>query len=121
MPIHDIVNYSTSIYPFVSGKCGNEGKKLQTFECLENEKSFLDEIRNTFHSFWRAFIWWKKIDKKIADASFKLEIMTNVGKSHLYKHSQNKNACGSSFGRHIEWLDEWYTMFLKEIYIYIYI
>ena len=42
-PIHDI-NYSTSICPFVSEKCGKEGKKLQKFEYLENEKSFLDDI-----------------------------------------------------------------------------
>ena len=49
--IHDIINYSTSICPFESGKCGKEGKKLQKIEYLENEKSFLDEIKNTFHSF----------------------------------------------------------------------
>ena len=24
---------------------------------IENEKSFLDEIKNIFHSFWRATIW----------------------------------------------------------------
>ena len=38
-PNHDIINYSTSICPFESGKCGKEGKKLQKFEYLENEKS----------------------------------------------------------------------------------
>ena len=27
---------------------------------LEKEKSFLDEIKNNFHSFWRAMIRWKK-------------------------------------------------------------
>ena len=32
---------------------------IQKFEYLENEKSFLDEIRSIFHSFWRAIIWWK--------------------------------------------------------------
>ena len=26
---------------------------------LKNEKSFLDEIKNIFHSFWRAINWWK--------------------------------------------------------------
>ena len=36
--------YSTSICPFESGKCGKERKKLQKFEYLENEISFLDEI-----------------------------------------------------------------------------
>ena len=49
-PIHDIINYSTPIFPFESVKCGKEGKKLRKFEYLENEKSFLDEI-NIFHSF----------------------------------------------------------------------
>ena len=45
-PIDEIINYSTSICP-LSGNCGKEGKKLQKFEYLENEKSFLDEIKNT--------------------------------------------------------------------------
>ena len=49
--IHDIINYSSSIRPFESGNCGKEGGKLQKFEYLENEKSFLDEIKNIFHSF----------------------------------------------------------------------
>ena len=48
---HDIIKYSTSIYPFESGKCGKEGKKLQKIEYLENENNFLDEIKNIFHSF----------------------------------------------------------------------
>ena len=48
---HDIINYFTSICPLESGKCGKEGKKSQKFEYLENEKSFLDEIKNIFHSF----------------------------------------------------------------------
>ena len=70
-PIHDIINYSTSICPFESGKFGKEGKKLQKSEYLENEKSFSDEIKNIFHSFWRAIIWWKNKNLiKIADASF---------------------------------------------------
>ena len=50
-PIHEIINYSTSIWPLEFGKCGKEGKKLQKFEYLENEKSFLDELKNIFHSF----------------------------------------------------------------------
>ena len=50
-PVHDTINYYTSIFPFESGKCGNEGKKLQKCECLENEKRFLNEIKNIFHSF----------------------------------------------------------------------
>ena len=34
-----------------------EVKKLQKNEYLENGKSFLDEIKNIFRSFWRAIIW----------------------------------------------------------------
>ena len=48
---NDIINYSTSICPFESGKCGKEGKKLQKFEYLENKKSFFDEIKNVFYNF----------------------------------------------------------------------
>ena len=50
-PIHDITNYSTSLCRFESGKCGKKGKKLEKFEYLENEKSFLDKIKNIFPSF----------------------------------------------------------------------
>ena len=39
-PIHDIINYLSSICPSESGKGGKEGKKLQKFEYLENERSF---------------------------------------------------------------------------------
>ena len=56
-PIHGIINYSISVCPFESGKCGKEEQKLQKFEYLENEKSFLDEIKNIFHSFSRAITW----------------------------------------------------------------
>ena len=45
-----IINYSTHICSFESGKCGKEEEKLQKFEYLENKKSFLDEIKNIFHS-----------------------------------------------------------------------
>ena len=55
-PIHDIINYSTSICSFQSGKCGKGGKKLQKFEYLENKKSFFNEIKNIFYSFWKAII-----------------------------------------------------------------
>ena len=47
-PILDIINYSTSLCPFESEKCGKGGKKLQKLEYLENEKSFSDEIKNIF-------------------------------------------------------------------------
>ena len=46
--------------------------EIQKFEYLENEKSFLDEIKSIFYSFLRAFIWLKiKNWWKIADTSFK--------------------------------------------------
>ena len=71
-PIHDIMNYSTSICPFESGKCGKEGKKLQKFEYLVNENSFLDEIKNFFIVFEGLLFGEKiKICWKIADRSFK--------------------------------------------------
>ena len=49
--MHDIINYSTSICPFESAKSGKEEEKIQIFGYLENEKSFLDEIKSIFHSF----------------------------------------------------------------------
>ena len=52
-PIHDIINYFTSICPFVSEKRDRGGKKIQKYEYLENEKSFLGEIRNIFIVFER--------------------------------------------------------------------
>ena len=39
-PIHDIINYSTYICSFESGKCGKEEEKLQKFEYLENGEIF---------------------------------------------------------------------------------
>ena len=50
-PIHDIMNFSTSICPFESGRFGKEGKKLQKFESFEKEIRILDKIKNIFHSF----------------------------------------------------------------------
>ena len=39
-----------SLFKF-RNKFRNEREKVQKFEYLENEKSFLDEIKDTFHSF----------------------------------------------------------------------
>ena len=50
-PIHGIINYSTLICPFEFGKCGKEERKFQKFEYLENENSFLDEMKCIFHNF----------------------------------------------------------------------
>ena len=33
--------------------------EIQKFEYLRKKKSFLDEIKNIFHSFVRAIIWWE--------------------------------------------------------------
>ena len=63
-PIHDIINYSFSICPFVSEKCGKEGKPMN-----ENEKSYLDKIKNTFHSFERL---WCKTENFIKNRGHKL-------------------------------------------------
>ena len=43
--------FFTSICSFESGKCGKEGKRIQRFKYLENEKSFLDEIKKIFIEF----------------------------------------------------------------------
>ena len=40
-----------------------EGKKLQKFKYLENEKSFLDRIKSIFHSFFERLSFDKKIKK----------------------------------------------------------
>ena len=40
--MHDIINYSTPICPFESGKSGKEEEKIQKFEYLGNEKNFLN-------------------------------------------------------------------------------
>ena len=42
---------------WLTGKKGGK-TEIQTFEYLENKKSFLDAIKNIFHSFWRAITWW---------------------------------------------------------------
>ena len=55
-PIHEIINYSTSIWPFESGKCGKEKDKLQKFEYLENERA----------------ITWLKNNKLIKNSRHKL-------------------------------------------------
>ena len=47
--------------------------KLTKFEYLKNEKSFLDEINNIFHSFWRAIIWWKN-QNLIKNSRHKLKV-----------------------------------------------
>ena len=43
----------------IADRVKEERMEIQKFEYLENEDSFLDEMKNLFHSFWRAIIWWK--------------------------------------------------------------
>ena len=47
-PVHNIINYSTFIFPFESRKCRKKEKK---FEYLDNKKSFLGQIKSIFHDF----------------------------------------------------------------------
>ena len=63
--MHDIINHSTSICPFESGKSGKDEEKIKKFEYLKNEKSFLDEIKNIFQ-FLKGYHLVKKykFDKK---------------------------------------------------------
>ena len=60
-----------------------EGKKLQKFEYLENEKSFFDKIKNNFHSFLKSIIWWKNRNL-IKNSGWSSERNTENIKSHLY-------------------------------------
>ena len=48
-------------------------EKIQNLEYLENEKSFLHEIKHTFHSFSRDIIWWKN-KKLMKNSGHKLQI-----------------------------------------------
>ena len=42
----------------MAGRKKKEWKiEIQNFKYLENKKSFLDEIKNMFCTFWRAIIW----------------------------------------------------------------
>ena len=52
------------IYLWSSSKTMTDREKkvkveIQKFEHLENEKSFLDEIKGIFHNYLRAIVWWK--------------------------------------------------------------
>ena len=58
--MHGIIHFSTSICPFQSGKCGKEVEKTQKSEYLENEKSFVDEIKKHFSQFLKGYHLVKK-------------------------------------------------------------
>ena len=75
---HHALFHFPFICPFESVKFGKEGKELQNFQYLENENSFLDEIKKNFNIFLIAIIFLKKKKKKkkIADTSFSKERFT---------------------------------------------
>ena len=55
-PIHDVTNYSTTTFPFVSGKCG-KGKITKVWISWEWKELFWrNKKKNTLHSFGRAII-----------------------------------------------------------------
>ena len=62
-PIHDIINYSTSICPFEFGKCGKEGKKYKNTRICIEMKYFIA---------FGGLLFGEKIknSSKIADTSF---------------------------------------------------
>ena len=69
-----------------------EGRtEIQKFEYPKNKKSFLDEIKSIFHSFWRAIIRWKNKNlMKIADTSFnKKQNIKNIS-DMLFKNKLSK-------------------------------
>ena len=49
----------------------------------------------------------------------KSDIMTNVGKSYLCKHSQMSNACTDSFCRYTKWFI-YYTVMLREYFSFLF-
>ena len=68
-----------------------KGKKIQKFEYLKNVKSFFDEIKNTFHSFGRAIIWWK--NNRLRIITFKLQsfkIVTYFHGQNVQRHKKDK-------------------------------
>ena len=68
-----------------------EGHKYKKAKYLENKKSFLEEIKSIFHSFWKATIWWKNKNlMKIVDKSFKLVYWNKKGSQELEFPKNNK-------------------------------
>ena len=67
-PIHDIINYSTFICSFESGKCEKKGKNTIKIEYLKNIRNFLEKIKSIFIVFeWISF---GKETQKTAGFSF---------------------------------------------------
>ena len=79
-----------------NGKCGREWKNLQTFEYLQNKKSFYDEIKNIFYNFLRIIIWWKN-KNLIKISGRKLEVVWSKWKCRHF-HSGKMGVDGEDGG-----------------------
>ena len=60
---HDIIIIPLTLVLLNMENVVREGKKLQKFEYLEKEKSFVDGIKSIFHSFFERLSFDKKIKK----------------------------------------------------------
>ena len=49
--VNDVINFKIYLRSTSKAMADRGGDKIQKSEYLENEKSFLDEIKNIFHSF----------------------------------------------------------------------
>ena len=77
--------------PFWIWKVWKGNEKLQKFKYLKNEKSFPDEMKKIFYSFWRPLIWWKnknliknsrcKLSFRILQKIFKAPILKSIRKA----------------------------------------
>ena len=80
----------------IADRVKEERMEIQKFEYLENEDSFLDEMKNLFHSFWRAIIWWKI---KSPEHKLKVRLCVLLFASLLFmserEHLWNKEKCFS--------------------------
>ena len=48
MPVHDIINYSTSICPFEFEKCGKEGKNYKKLNISRTKRAFKMQYKTFF-------------------------------------------------------------------------
>ena len=58
--VYDVINFKIYLQATLKAMADSKkkrGRKIQKYEYLENEKSFLDEIKSIFHSFLKAIIW----------------------------------------------------------------
>ena len=49
--VDDVINFKIFLKSTYKAMVDREKKRIQTFQYLDSEKSFLDEIKNTFDSF----------------------------------------------------------------------